>query len=540
MAGWQAAAVVSFADRLVEAVGRKRSQLVVGLDPVVESLPSNWSEVELDAPRAAAAFARFCCGIVDAVAPSPSRSSRSRVLRGARARRRRRLHRGLRLRARRRADRHRRREARRHRLDRARLRGRVRRAPRRGPAARGRGHRQPVPRPRLARAVPRRLPARGRRALLPRQDLEPRRGEIQDAALSDGRPVWQHVARLVGSGATSSSARTGSRRSARSSERPIRARSPRHGGCCRRRCSCSPASARRARVRPTSGPRSRRGRAGGLVYASRSVIYAHERAAATGVPPQPPRPSGSPRDLGRLRLVMGISTAASSRISALRSAFLLGVTVAVLLSGPASAEDSGASTTRSTRSTTRSSALLEADEDGDGARATGTIAAGPRYYTVQKGDTFGAIAVRGRDDGAALEKLNPGVSSNASASGRRSGSSRVAPRDRHAPAARSRCRRGGRARGVRRPGRRRASDSPGPAWYVVDGANGEVLASIDRGLARPIASITKLMTVIVALKHLSPADTVTVTAAGCTRRRGAIPLTAGPADHRLSTCSRGR
>ena len=65
--------------------------------------------------------------------------------------------------------------------------------------------------------------------------------------------------------------------------------------------------------------------------------------------------------------------------------------------------------------------LLEADEDGDGARATGSAAAGPQYYIVQKGDTYGAIAVRGRDDGAALEQLNPGVSSNSLRSGRRQG-----------------------------------------------------------------------------------------------------------------------
>ena len=47
-----------FGDRLAEEVTRKRSQLVVGLDPVPELLP-----VELGGD-----VARFCCGIVDAVA----------------------------------------------------------------------------------------------------------------------------------------------------------------------------------------------------------------------------------------------------------------------------------------------------------------------------------------------------------------------------------------------------------------------------------------------------------------------------------------
>ncbi|HVA32332.1 MAG TPA: orotidine-5'-phosphate decarboxylase [Gaiellaceae bacterium] len=57
--------VTNFADRLAEAVERKRSQLVVGLDPVVGRLPAEFHG-DLDP---AAAYARFCCGIVDAVEP---------------------------------------------------------------------------------------------------------------------------------------------------------------------------------------------------------------------------------------------------------------------------------------------------------------------------------------------------------------------------------------------------------------------------------------------------------------------------------------
>ena len=63
-------AVTHFADRLADAVERKQSQLVVGLDPVVEQLPGE------SAPRGGGRTrrgcdrsARFCCGIVDAVAP---------------------------------------------------------------------------------------------------------------------------------------------------------------------------------------------------------------------------------------------------------------------------------------------------------------------------------------------------------------------------------------------------------------------------------------------------------------------------------------
>jgi orotidine-5'-phosphate decarboxylase len=56
-------AVTLFADRLAEAVRRKQSQLVVGLDPVLAQLPE-----EVRGGSDAVAFERFCCGIVDAVA----------------------------------------------------------------------------------------------------------------------------------------------------------------------------------------------------------------------------------------------------------------------------------------------------------------------------------------------------------------------------------------------------------------------------------------------------------------------------------------
>jgi orotidine-5'-phosphate decarboxylase len=57
-------AAAAFSDRLAAAVERKRSQLCVGLDPVVELFP-----VELRGDPPAEAAARFCRGIVDAVAP---------------------------------------------------------------------------------------------------------------------------------------------------------------------------------------------------------------------------------------------------------------------------------------------------------------------------------------------------------------------------------------------------------------------------------------------------------------------------------------
>jgi orotidine-5'-phosphate decarboxylase len=57
-------ALAAFGDRLAEAIERKRSQLVVGLDPRLDLLP-----VELRGDPPAEAVARFSRGIVDAVAP---------------------------------------------------------------------------------------------------------------------------------------------------------------------------------------------------------------------------------------------------------------------------------------------------------------------------------------------------------------------------------------------------------------------------------------------------------------------------------------
>src|SRR5215207_1129227 len=60
----------SFGDRLAAAIERKRTQLVVGLDPLPELLPVELAgDAHEGRDRAAAACARFCCGIVDAVAP---------------------------------------------------------------------------------------------------------------------------------------------------------------------------------------------------------------------------------------------------------------------------------------------------------------------------------------------------------------------------------------------------------------------------------------------------------------------------------------
>ena len=59
-----------FPDRVAALVERKRTQLVVGLDPRIDLLPI---ELRGDAaggrPAASAAVERFCCGVIDAVSP---------------------------------------------------------------------------------------------------------------------------------------------------------------------------------------------------------------------------------------------------------------------------------------------------------------------------------------------------------------------------------------------------------------------------------------------------------------------------------------
>jgi D-alanyl-D-alanine carboxypeptidase (penicillin-binding protein 5/6) len=65
------------------------------------------------------------------------------------------------------------------------------------------------------------------------------------------------------------------------------------------------------------------------------------------------------------------------------------------------------------------------------------------------------------------------------------------------------------------------------AFYVVNAANGDVLASRRAHTKVPIASITKLMTVLVALKHLKPSDIVTVSGYAARVGEERIPLSAG-------------
>lgn len=84
--------------------------------------------------------------------------------------------------------------------------------------------------------------------------------------------------------------------------------------------------------------------------------------------------------------------------------FLLAVTIAVLLirSGLESGSSRQEPTATAPPATTRGPTTTRRTPKPSGAR----------YYTVQSGDTFGAISVKTGVSIARLEQLNPGVSSN--------------------------------------------------------------------------------------------------------------------------------
>jgi D-alanyl-D-alanine carboxypeptidase (penicillin-binding protein 5/6) len=65
------------------------------------------------------------------------------------------------------------------------------------------------------------------------------------------------------------------------------------------------------------------------------------------------------------------------------------------------------------------------------------------------------------------------------------------------------------------------------AFIVMNAATGEVLASHNAYESMPIASITKLMTVLIALQHLKPSDVVTVTGYAAQVGESRIPLHTG-------------
>ena len=93
------------------------------------------------------------------------------------------------------------------------------------------------------------------------------------------------------------------------------------------------------------------------------------------------------------------------------AAFLLAITIAVLLirSGLGGSHSSTPPTI-----STRTTPPATTGQTRTTATVTGTTTpGGATFYVVQKGDTFGAIATKQGTTIAEIERLNPGVSSNA-------------------------------------------------------------------------------------------------------------------------------
>jgi LysM repeat protein len=92
------------------------------------------------------------------------------------------------------------------------------------------------------------------------------------------------------------------------------------------------------------------------------------------------------------------------------AAFLLAITIAVLLirSGLGSHSSAPTVPTQTAAPVTTGQTRTTATTAG-----TTTAAAGATFYVVQKGDTFGAIATKEGTTIAEIQRLNPGVSSNA-------------------------------------------------------------------------------------------------------------------------------
>ena len=90
------------------------------------------------------------------------------------------------------------------------------------------------------------------------------------------------------------------------------------------------------------------------------------------------------------------------------AAFLLIVTIAVLL---IKAGLEGHTTTTGVTQTARTTASTTA--------STSTTTTAARYYTIQPGDTLGAIAIREQTTVAELLRLNPGIDPKTLHSGQR-------------------------------------------------------------------------------------------------------------------------
>jgi len=95
------------------------------------------------------------------------------------------------------------------------------------------------------------------------------------------------------------------------------------------------------------------------------------------------------------------------------AAFLLGVTIAVLLVRSGLGGGGGGRPTTALGPVTRPSTAQVAPSPTGATTSSTASTPGARYYIGRKGDTFGSIAAKEGTTVAQIEQLNPGVSSNA-------------------------------------------------------------------------------------------------------------------------------
>ena len=359
--------------------------------------------------------------------------------------------------------------------------------PRRRRAARRRADGQPVARTRVGRALPGRRAASRHGHLLRRQDLERGRRRAGRDALGRAADVAARRQRSSPTGAPTSSASTACPPSARWSARHTRAPSARRAGSCRRRCSSSRGSARRARRPPTSPAPSRAARrARSSTRPARSSTPSARgrrrlpcrgrrrgRAAAQG-------------DMGRLGVVAAPERSWRSwRPFAGPVALLLAVTLVVAVVR-ASMHDGG-STSKQRRPAPAA----------HGAAPKRAPRSAPRRLRRARRRHDRRRSRRGPASAAATCSAQPEGLADGALHRQRLGCDE-APRRRRRPA-------GGRLLAIGCAATAGAAPPPSVdarAWLVENPVTGEVLASHAARYRMPIASITKLMTVLVALEHL--------------------------------------
>ena len=174
------------------------------------------------------------------------------------------------------------------------------------------------------------------------------------------------------------------------------------------------------------------------------------------------------------------------------AAFLLAATIAVVLIR--SGIESGGGQARATAGAPTPGGTSWSPRRPPGDRRT------KRFWIVRAGDTFAVISSKSGVPVATLVRLNPKVHSTSLFIGERIRLS-------EAPA-----RVAVLAGGVLAAGDRACGAPPvrAAAYLVEDARTGEILASSNAHAERPIASMTKLMTVLLTLQHHKLTDVVTV------------------------------